>query len=308
MSTYPVTDWSYVFCVAMSVLFIICIIGNILILIIVYKNEVFGNTCQARLLISNAAIIDLIASLGCLTAAVGYIDIKLTTVDVLCRYDSPRQWMFTLLSHFSHVFLATSRYYSVAKPFTANAIFSRRVGITLVSCSWVCVTIIGSVIEIIADNSNPLTADQSSCMGRMFGSDIKVLFQLLVMCCVVAIVIINARTWRVDRMRINRVNNVANRRNALRPNINQNITKPILLISVYYVVSFVPAFVLISVASFAGRRSVLLTRFARLLFLSNHANNAIVFFLANRRFRERIKRLFIRSLPPAATIQVSGDY
>ncbi len=296
----PVSEWSYFFSTVLSLIFVICIIGNILILIVVYRNDVFGNSCQAKLLITNTAIVDLVCSLDSLVTAIGYIDIEwIAAQGIFCRLSGALTWMMKIISHFSHFSLAISRYYAIAEPLAANSIFTRRVALSLVICSWGGVILIGSAVELLSSNTNEIAPDQSRCMGRVFGGKLKIAVPVISMCLFTATLITNIKTWRANRRRLGRVraNGNAPHPNDVRSRVD--VTKSILLITVYYIFCFLPLFVLVFVQKLSNNGiPIVLLRLAKLLFDSNHASNAIVFSFAQRRFRDSILRLFRRRPRP----------
>ncbi len=237
MSTNQVPELSYFFSTSLALIFIICIVGNTLILVLVYKREVFGDGCQGRLLIRNMAIIDLISSLDCLTCTIGYVNIKLITgVDILCKIEGFRQWVTKPFSQLSFLLLSLSRFYAVTRPHTVNDTFTRRRCIIAITCGAIGTLITGLCLGWATGFTASVTPDGSSCF--LTGKLTKRVSVGFGFCLILTISVINIRTWWSYRMQEREVQpDSVNAPNNLPTN---GITKAILLIVSYYLLSSVP--------------------------------------------------------------------
>ena len=280
------------FSIATAVLFVVCLIGNSVILTIIYKNQVFGDICQARLLIANAAIVDLVSSIDFLTSSVGYMNHGAVLENgILCQIEGTRRWAAKLLTHFSLLLLASSRYYAIAKPLVANIIFSRRVCLIFVGGMWLLVLSIVVVLGLLGNFKVHLSPDRSSCM-LVVNTIPRLCILVLVLCLAISTIIVHAKTWWQYRLRMRRVGV-----SALVPNSNIGtallVTKPILIITIYYVISFLPIIcMLVAMEGFRKTVPMPVFRLGRLLYTSNHANNLIVFLISSKRFRASCMKLF----------------
>ncbi len=294
------SEMSYVFSVILALIFILCISGNVIILVLIHKREVFGDSCQSRLLIRNLAIVDLFASLDCLTCAIGYIDIELIAgVDILCKIEGLRQWLTKLYGHFSFLLLSVSRFYVITKPQNANITFTRRRCILAISFYGSGVLITGLYLFWFSNFKTKIAPDGGSCIpGDAIFKKVGLAIGFANM---FAIVFTNIRAWMAYRSRAQLRPEPPNMpRNPPSNHLTKAITKAILLIVLYYILSSVPFVAMIGISEGFAEVWVPINalRVGRVLFTLNSANNAVIFFLTNRRFRECSVNLFRKRAQP----------
>lgn len=280
---------SFCFSIANAMLFLTCIICNTIILSIVYKNQVFGENCQARLLICNAAIIDLVSSLDCLTSAVGNIDNSIIRrYTAVCHIEAARRWLAKIIGHGSFFLLAVNRYYAVVKPFKGFVVFNRFMSFVYIFCLWGFSIFLVICIEITGKFKWHLSPDRTSVM-IVASRVVRLTILTLVVTTASMTVIIYIKTLNHQRQIRRRIghNDGVIRSNSCNGRRLSLVTQSIMLITGYYIISVIPLSVmLVLMEGLQKKVPVTCIRVGRLLFASNYANNAIVFFIMNRRFRE----------------------
>ena len=286
---------SICFSIANAMLFLTCIICNIIIIIIVYKNQVFGDNCQARLFICNAAITDLVSSLDCLTSAVGNIDNSIVSrYTAVCHIEAARRWLVKIIGHGSFFLLAVNRYYAVVKPLKGFAVFNRFMSFVYIFSLWGYSIFLVICIEFTSSFEWHLSPDKSSVM-IVTSRVVRLIVLTLVLTTAAMTVIIYVKTLnhqRQIRRRINHSDDVI-RSNSCNGRRLSPVTQSIMLITGYYIISVIPLSVmLVLMEGLQKKVSVSYIRVGRLFFTSNHANNAIVFLIMNKRFRQAAREIF----------------
>lgn len=136
------------------VIYLICVVANVLLFWMTVKTNIFSENCQAKLLVRNAIIVDVLCSVDCLTSAIGYIDPKIIASNaVICEAEGLRRWFAKYLAAFSYLLLAVNRFIIMTKPHVARAVYTRKKTLIYIAIVWICAAAIAITIAFGEDRA-----------------------------------------------------------------------------------------------------------------------------------------------------------
>ena len=277
--------------VAFILVSVVGVVGNLITLLILRKDDGFRAMNNARLPIGNLAAVDLLLSIRAVLYGIGIIDSKITAETTFCKVTAHITTATVPLTFLSHVLVAVHRWKTI-KSFGSHhkdgpGFFSRWYSI---AATWVINLIFSSVLNI-PKVMGPITfqAHRGTCGGS--GSLLSTIMSFFTIICIVIVFtsyfqiyrLVRSRNRQIrDQMETTDLNERVLKKRALK------ITKMTFIIFATLMASNIPYTVVVNLRNV----SVIWKRITFLVLVTNYANNFFLYGLMDPEFRAKVKDLF----------------
>ena len=278
------------------------ITGNTLTLTLVKKTKTFRKINQARIILGNLALVDLLNSALGLISGMGYINksILMSGNMELCYITAYATTILPYLSIFALTLFIINRHYTTVYQKEAKRLFSSSKTWLYIIIIWGFLMLMTFIEILLSSGINPVfRTEQGSCKheynaSRSAKSRPNWYFPLvgsLSLICSLLMFYLNARICITIRKHNKRIRDQDVIEDAVFVERNRKITQITLVIFVCYIICYTPI-VIHSLLSLKKNLTQFSYSFVYLFYNINYVNNVFIYGAMDKVYRRNVKRIF----------------
>ena len=275
------------------------VVGNIMTLILVKKNQTFRDVNQARLFLGNLAAVDLLNSILALVSGFGYInkDIIAGGHQVLCYFTGYARTLFPPIAVFSMTLLTVNRYYTTIKMEMAERLFRRKQSWTFIIFIWMALILLPLIVIATTSKTSPVfDTEKGLCaIQTTTAKYFQIINGSLSSVCLFAMLCMNLKIGLHIRKYNNRIRDENLINDLVHQERNRKITTIVSVIFVCYIICYAPVLI-VNIFSLMGDsvKGTILPPLAFLFFNINYVNNVFIYGIMDKIYRKNCKELFCK--------------
>ena len=280
--------------VAFSLVSVVGVIGNIITLLILRKDNNFRAMNNARLPIGNLAVVDLFLSLKATSHGIGIIDKKITADTIICKITAHLDTVVIPMTYLSHALVALHRWKTLQSLGSRNIKGARFLSKWhSIAVTWLICLILSSILNI-PQVMGPIEykLNAGTCKGT--GTSYHRLMAFNILTCTIVVLTSYIQIYRLVRSQNRQIRDQIETTDSNQRVLKQRalkITKMLFIIFTAMIICTVPHIIIVNLRE-KVHISVLLQRIVFLVVTSNNANNFFIYGLMDPEYRTQVKNLF----------------
>ena len=276
-------------------LFPIIFFGNLITLLILYRNRCFRQAPGTRVSLANLALIDFLHSITCLTTGINYITGQTPkTSDIGCKIGGSMRCVLTYLSVFSLMIIMINRYSVVVKGNRSNSRNVRFMSKLYIGSSWLLSFILLIIYSVTAPAGSSVKyyVMDGDC-NVVLPDTIFAIHAILVLIPLFSVIIFcYVQILRKVREQGRQIAST----DILQSSVKQTerkLAKIALMVLTLFFLSHLPVVIIYVIFQFAlgYNVNVFWTRLSYFVFYTNFANNIIIYCLMDKQYRNALNDL-----------------
>ena len=273
---------------------IIGIVGNVITLLILKRDDDFRAMNNSRLTMGNLAVIDLLFSTGAMISAIGYIDKQITSNTFVCKITSRIVTIQVPLTYTSHALLALHRLQSLkafgghqqARPGFLSS-WKSVVTVWIISLIFACLL---NIKQIHGSIKYYPQRGQCEASGWLTGT----IYGFIAMTSMIIVFTSYLRIYRLVKSANRQIREQTEATDAGERVLKHRLKKITKVLFVIFTVLLACNIPYIAVDSLSEKFHISLVwqRITFLILMTNYANNFFIYDLMDGEYRKQLKKLF----------------